>query len=210
LTNIYLIRHAQVEGNLKKTFQGRTDTPLTALGEEQARQLAARFAAIPLDAVYTSPLGRAIKTAEAVAAPHGLTPAQMPGLIEIDGGGLENMSFEELAGKYPEEFDIFNRRPHLFEGAAGSESIRSVYERMAETMKEIANRHPGGNVAVISHGCPIRCFSCLAGGGPIERLGEVEWSRNTGVSHVVYEDGSFLLHSSDDLSHIMSIKEGQL
>ncbi len=82
---LYLIRHCETKGNRVKTFQGRVDTDISEAGELQLRYLARRFADVPLCAVRTSPLLRAYRTAEAVAAPHGLVPEIDERLIEIGG-----------------------------------------------------------------------------------------------------------------------------
>lgn len=202
MTSIYLVRHAQAEGNLAKRFQGHTDTPLTPLGLEQARLVGERFSATSLDAVYTSPLTRTRQTAEAIAKAHGLTPIIEPGLIEIHGGGMEDLSFEELSQRYPVEFEQFDRYPHLFQGIDGGESVLSVYERMVATVGQIVKRHPEETVVLVTHGCAIRCYLCFARAFPLERLGETDWGGNTGVSHVTYHNGKVLLHRANDITHL--------
>lgn len=202
MTSIYLIRHAQAEGNLAQRFQGRTDTPLTDLGQKQAVAVAGRLSALPLDAVYTSPLTRAKQTAQAIAKFHHRVPIEMPGLIEIDGGPMEDRPFSEILAEYPKEFHQFDKEPHLFEGIEGGESIVSVYTRMVRAIGEIADRHPDETVAVVSHGCAIRCYLCFARAYPLEQLGSVEWGRNTGVTHVVYTGKKILLLRANDVSHL--------
>ena len=63
MTRLYLVRHAQAQGNVEKTFQGSIDAPLSALGMEQLERLAERFADMPFDVIYSSPLARAYQTA---------------------------------------------------------------------------------------------------------------------------------------------------
>ena len=86
VTTLYLVRHAEAEGNVREFFQGNTDTALTEKGRRQLDCLAERFRDVPLDAVYTSPFQRALQTAEAVNRHHGLPLHQEFALREINGG----------------------------------------------------------------------------------------------------------------------------
>ena len=202
MTTIYLIRHAQSEGNLGKCFQGQSDTALTPHGLAQAEALQARFREIPLHAVYASPLSRAVQTAQAVALPHNLTVNIEPGLIEMQGGKMENMPLATLLEEHGEQFTLFDQQPHLFVGLEGTERITSVYERVIKTMDEIIARHPGQTVAVVAHGLPIRCYTCHASAKTIEQLGGVRWAQNTGVFHITHQDGKLALLRENDLSHL--------
>lgn len=205
MTSIYLVRHAQTVGNAQQRFQGRTDTPLSPLGRKQAQYLARRFWALPLEAVYASPLLRTRQTAQAIAATRGLSLRLEEGLIEMDGGLLEDLTYREMAALYPEEVELFSNRMHEFGGAGGCERIVDVYERMRDTMESIARNHPGGTVAVVSHGIAIRCFLCFAKAFPLERIGEVDWGQNTGVSHITWHNGRFMLHRVNDVSHLPGV-----
>ena len=95
MTKIYLIRHCEAEGNLKRVFQGHTDNDITELGEKQLEFLSKRFADIHLDKVYSSPLIRAVKTAKAAAKNKGLNICISRGLIELNGGIVEDKPFKE-------------------------------------------------------------------------------------------------------------------
>ena len=202
MTNLYLARHAQSEGNLSGHFQGITDAPLTPLGLRQAAALGARLSSLPLDAVYASPLRRAAQTAGALAAPQKLDVITHPDLIEISGGVMENLHFSDLLARFPKEFVRFDQQPHLFEGIEGGESVVSVYKRMIKAMEAIAARHPGGNLAIVSHGCPIRCFLGFAKNLPLDQLGRIPWGKNTALSHITYENGRFSLRMENDIAHI--------
>ncbi|MGI6403747.1 MAG: histidine phosphatase family protein [Oscillospiraceae bacterium] len=204
MTSIYLVRHARSEGNEAGRFQGRTDTPLAPLGLEQAAYLAERFAALPLDAIYASPLQRARQTAAAIAACHNLEVQTEPDVIEIDLGDFENRTLEEVSQLYPQELQAFDVSPHLFTAPKEGESILDVYTRMVRGMGNIARRHPNQSVVVVSHGCAIRCYLSFAKAYPLERLGETEWGSNTGVSHIIYYQDKVSLHRINDVSHLPS------
>jgi len=202
MTSVYLIRHAQALGNVQRRFQGRVDQDLTDLGRAQARKAAKRMRAIPLAAVYSSPLKRAWETALSITASRKMEPVRCDGVIEIDGGAMENLLLDELQLHYPVEAGQFFGEPHNFMGVGGGESFSAVYDRMRDTILELVARHPDQNIAVVSHGAAIRCFMCYALGLPLERMAEVGWGGNTAVSHIIFNADCRQVYSLFDTSHL--------
>ena len=154
-TTLYLVRHAEAEGNWRRTFQGHSNSDVSEKGYRQLEYLARRFAEIPLDAVYSSPLKRAYETARAIDRAAGLPIVTDDDLMEINGGVFEGVPFAELPLRFPVEEARWDNEPWAFE-APGGESMRSVYERMRGAIGRIVRAHAGGTVAVASHGCAIR------------------------------------------------------
>ena len=104
VTTVYLVRHAQAEGNEKRLFQGHYNGAVSQMGWRQLEQLAEYAKTLPLEAVYSSPLTRAMETAKAVARYHdGLTVQVREGLIEINGGDWEGKPWDCFPTDYPEE-----------------------------------------------------------------------------------------------------------
>ena len=103
VTKIYLIRHAEAEGNVVPFFQGSIDTALTEKGEQQLEYLAERFRHVPLDAIYFSPYQRARLTAEAVNRYHNLNMIPEYDLRELNGGSWEGRRVFDLRDEYPEK-----------------------------------------------------------------------------------------------------------
>ncbi len=188
MTSLYLIRHAEAQGNVEKRFQGRIDSLLTETGKTQCQQLKQRMRAIPLSAVYASPLTRAFETAEAVASSRNKQPILCPEIIEVDGGAFENQRFEDLHFLYPEEFRQFVEQPDLFQGVGGGEPLIQVYNRMVEAIGNLVSAHQDQVIAAVSHGAAIRCYLCYAMNLPLKDLASVPWSPNTGVSHIMFDD----------------------
>ena len=91
MTRVFLIRHGATVLSKEDRFAGSTDVALSDEGWMQVRKLGVRLATEKISAVYCSDMHRAIHTAEAIAAPHGLTPIQRPGLREIGHGHWEGM-----------------------------------------------------------------------------------------------------------------------
>lgn len=207
VTTLYLVRHCEAIGNISRIFQGHIDEDISDNGARQLERLAERFRAIPLEVLYTSPLIRARKTAQAMNQGHGLPLQTDERLMEIHGGHWEGKPWDELPQLYPAEWEEWNHRPWGFSPEAG-EAMPHVYRRMALVLTEIANRNPGKVVGVASHGCAIRNALCWAKGWPIERLNEVEWCENTAVSILEFDEagaaaaGKIKIRLENDASHL--------
>lgn len=202
MTRIYLIRHAEAEGNVKRVFQGHIDADISVNGEKQLEKLSKRFAHVHLDALYASPLRRAYKTAQAVDFAQHLPIITLKGLMEINGGCWEGRPFRELPELFPQDNETWLKRPWDFAPQDG-EPMRQVYARMWETVSSIARKHPGKTVGVASHGCAIRNYLCRARGWPIERLNDISWCDNTAVSIIEYRnDGQVQITMENDASHL--------
>lgn len=187
MTRVILIRHCEAEGNVKKIFQGHTDAPITENGRRQLELLALRLRNTPIDVLYSSPLVRAYQTAEAVNQYHNLPILQDAGLIELNGGEWEGVPWMDLPEKFPEMEEIWWKSPYEFSPKEG-ESMREMYGRIWNTVIELVKANPGKTIAVTSHGCAIRNFLCRAEGWPIEQLNDMDWSDNTAVSIVDFDD----------------------
>ena len=102
MTEILLARHGETDWNSGRRVQGHTDIPLNAAGVEQARALAEQLAGEPLTAVFSSDLSRALDTARAVAAVHGLEVTVDPRLREKNFGTWEGLTDVEIAERFPD------------------------------------------------------------------------------------------------------------
>lgn len=187
MTTLYLIRHAEAEGNIERRFQGHYNGKISENGEKQLRYLKKRFRKIHLDAVYTSPLSRAVATAEAVNYYAELPLVLDAALMEICGGGFEGKKYAEIPKLFPEEWEHWDREPHKFK-APGGETMRQCYDRMKAIMHRILHGNMGNTVAVVSHGCTLRNYLCYLTDTPFECLDEVPWGDNTCVTRVDFDD----------------------
>lgn len=201
VTTLYVVRHAEAAGNRERFFQGHTDGMISDKGRKQLECLAKRFEEIKIDALYCSPLTRARETAQAVNRAHGLPINTDENLIEIDGGVWEGRPWTELPTLYPEQARLWMQQPWLFHPENG-EAMTHVRRRMAQAITDIAARHPGESVAVVSHGCAIRAMLSWAKGWPIERLNEVEWCDNTGICKLLVDGDSVTLEYENDCTHL--------
>lgn len=187
MMEIYMVRHCEAMGNVKRLFQGTSDFDISETGAKQLEYLKNRFKDIPLDKVYTSPLIRARKTAFAVIGDRDLEPIDEKGLIELDGGIVEGKPFVETFNSIPGLADTWDNHPEDF-APEGGEKMRDAYERIWNTVKKIATENPGKTVACTTHGGVTRCLLCRLLKGDITKLSEMPWSENTAVTLIRFDD----------------------
>ena len=202
VTKLYLVRHAEAEGNAEEFFQGNLDTALTEKGLRQLECLAERFRDIPLDALWFSPYQRTKLTAEAVNRYHNLPMQPDYELREINGGQWEGKPWAEIPALFPESYHQWTTHMAAFEAPSG-DAMCDVRNRMVAVMECIARENPGKTVAVVSHGCALRNFLCYVEFGDAKRLGDVGWADNSAVSLVEFDpESGWKLIFKNDSSHL--------
>jgi broad specificity phosphatase PhoE len=159
LTTILLARHGESDWNRVGRWQGHADRPLTDLGREQARVLAARLGEIDLDAIYSSDLERARDTAEIVAATKGLAVTAVPELREVDVGSWSGLTRAEAEQRFPEGFARWQAG---LEGWTDGETYDQLGDRVVRAVRRIGGDHPAGRVLVVAHGGSIRAVHAAA------------------------------------------------
>jgi len=151
MTRIVLVRHGQTEWNRVEHFRGHADVPLNEIGLAQAKAMARRVADEwrPV-AIYSSPLARAVKTAEAVAWHFGLSAQVHPGLIDIDYGQWQGLTPDEAKERWPEVVDAWYNAPHTAR-IPGGETLDELRARAERMVNELATRHQGQTIVLVSH-----------------------------------------------------------
>jgi phosphoserine phosphatase len=147
---IYLIRHGETDWNKMRRFQGRGDLPLNETGRKQVGALASALKDIPLTAIYTSPLTRALETARRIKVFHPSTPIfEDNGLVEMDLGEFDGMKARDWARQYPDFRKAWNENPASVR-IPGGESLKSVQDRAKKTLERITGIHPPDTTILIS------------------------------------------------------------
>ncbi len=206
MTEIYLIRHVQTEGNLFRVMQGHYDGAVTALGFRQVDMLAERFRDTPVDALYSSDLHRTRVTASALQRTRPLELHTDPRLREINVGPWERRFFGDLLYEQPALVETFLRHPSVWR-LDGAETFADVTARACAALEEIARAHDGQRVAVVSHGVTIRCLlSRVLGLSPDDAAGALPVAANTAVTHLFYENGRFRADYINDASHLEPLR----
>jgi len=201
MTTIYLIRHAEAEGNLYRIAHGHYDGLITDRGYRQIDALRRRFADIPIDAVYSSDLFRARTTAAAIYVPKHLPLHTDPALREVHLGVWEGHTWEELGRKYPQQMYNFNKQVDLWQ-VPESETAAQARDRELDALRRIVRDNPGKTVAVFSHGAVLRIVLAALQGIPLNEVGDTGHSDNTAVSLVKAEGDTFRVIYRDDNSHL--------
>lgn len=198
MTTLYLIRHAEAEGNVFRRLQGQYDSFITPNGMKQIAALAKRFDGVAVDAVYASDLTRTRTTAQAICVPKGLELHPEPRFREMHCGVWENLPFGYLDHVDPERNYAFSHRAREW-FVEESETFPVYTGRFLQALEEVARRHEGGSVAVFSHGMVMR--------GVMQRLffpdrDNLGHSENTAVTKLLWDGGSFRLEYLNDGSHL--------
>ena len=167
------MRHGETDWNRELRLQGNSDTMLNATGRAQALELARELAEVPLDAVYSSDLGRARETAEIVVAGRRLDVRLDPGLRERSFGSWEGLTRSEIAERFP---DLEHH---------DGETDDEVRTRVLAAVDRIVAAHPGEDVLVVSHGGALNALWHHAFGERIVRWG------NCAAYRVAIRDGEF-------------------
>lgn len=185
-TTVYLIRHAEAEGNVYRRCHGQYDSLLTPRAYEQLPCLAKRFEHVALDAIYSSDLFRARTTAGAIAGAKGMRVEIRPILREIDMGDWEDLTWAELPLFWPEEYANWRSRPWDAVPPHG-ESVICSGERMLNGVRDLVRERDGQTIAVVTHGSAIRGALTLAHGWKAEQMGEIGWGDNTCVAKLEFD-----------------------
>jgi broad specificity phosphatase PhoE len=149
MTELILVRHGQTAWNVVEVFRGRSDVDLDETGLKQAELLAEYLRECKIEAVYSSPLKRALKTARAIASRHKLEVITSQGLNDLKFGDWEGLPVTEVREKYAALFSEWMEKPHLVE-IPGGEGLDDVKLRVLALVNDIINRHKG-TVVLVSH-----------------------------------------------------------
>ncbi|SDH48055.1 histidine phosphatase family protein [Paraburkholderia phenazinium] len=205
-TQILFIRHGETDWNRIKRIQGHIDIPLATSGLEQAERLARRLADEAqqggrIDAVYSSDLQRAQQTAQPIAHVLGLPLNLREGLRERSYGAFQGYDRDEIAERYPDEYDHWQTRDAGFAPPEG-ESMRAFYHRVMDAITPIVSAHRGGRVACVAHGGVLDCVYRFARDLSLEVPRDYALL-NTSVNVVEFDGGGkATVKSWADVSHL--------
>ena len=195
-----LLRHGQTPMSVQKRYAGLSDVPLTEVGVQQAAAAGKRLASAGLTAIVTSPLARAVRTAEAVAAATGAPVEADEGFRETDFGAWDGLTFAEVGERWPAELTAWLADPDV--APPGGESFADVSTRVEGALRRVLVGHQGRTVLIVSHVTPIKTLVAAALLAPppalyrmhldVAALCQVDW----------YADGPAVLRSFNDTGHL--------
>jgi probable phosphoglycerate mutase len=200
-TRLVLVRHGATAHSAQWRFSGRNDLPLDAAGEQQAAALAARgFGSVT--AVVSSPLRRALQTAQAIAAPLGLAVETQDGLAEVDFGAWEGLTMAEARERDAAAVDEWLASADV--APPGGESFAALGRRVRAAREAVIAAHRGSVVVVVSHVTPIKTLVRFALDAPPVAMFRLMLD-TASVSIVDYfDDGNSAVRLVNDTSHLSS------
>jgi probable phosphoglycerate mutase len=198
MKRIYLIRHGETESNRKGIFRGRLDIPLSQVGKEQAKDLQCYFERIPIDAVYTSPLQRAVETAETVFPQHTLIKEEL--LNNLDLGDWSGREKKVIEAQFPQQWEAWIKSPESIT-FPGGERLDDVLKRSKMFFKKVI-ADEAETIAVISHRSVVKVLIAAALG--LEK--NYYWKfhlDNASVSQLYYDhERGFTLVKLNETHHL--------
>jgi len=197
---LILVRHGQTTCNVQNIWHGWDHCELTAEGQSQAESVAARLAGEPVAAVYSSDSRRAMQTAAAIAAPHGLQPIPELDLRERHAGAFEGLALPDIVRRHPtvwqeRDADLWGWTP------PDGETLHTVLDRSLAVVDRLVARHPHETVVVVSHMTTVRALLSHLGHVPLAETYTLPFP-STGVTIISIEDGESRLELLNDASHV--------
>ena len=182
---LYLVRHGETELNQKKCYYGHMDVGLSEKGVKQAKAIGAFFQNRSFDVVVSSPLIRAVKTAEYILGGREQKIVVDERLSEQNFGIFEGFTYEQLLERYPDEFQSWNQD---FSGyrIPGGESFSDVRDRIDNYLKELIGRD--GTMLLVAHKGTLGHFLASSLGLPLEGYWNFVFEQGS-YSCIDYEDG---------------------
>jgi broad specificity phosphatase PhoE len=203
----YLLRHGETEWNAENRFCGCTDVPLSEAGRGQARSVATRLKPIPFEALYSSPLERALETARVISESVGLQPVPDFRLVELDYGQWEGKTVAGIMESEPETFRAWDANPARF-APPGGESGLAAQQRVVSCLDSLAAKHPVGPVLVVFHKTVCRLAIChVLGMSPSEYRRRLVLN-NAALSIIQIQPFGWQLITFNDTSHLSGLGLG--
>ncbi|MSP38501.1 MAG: histidine phosphatase family protein [Deltaproteobacteria bacterium] len=199
-THIIIVRHGQTEWNVRGIRQGYLDSRLTDRGLAQAKALGQRLAREKFTALYSSDLGRAMQTAQEIANVTGHNIHTDARLRERHLGIFQGLSGEEIAAKYSEERRLMRSQGPGYVIPGGESMVQQV-ERNIGCLNELAAKHQGEQIVVVTHGGVVSGFFRHTLEISLEAPRRFEFV-NAGINVFAHEDGNWMLLTWGDVSHL--------
>jgi broad specificity phosphatase PhoE len=206
-TDLLLIRHAHTSSNCGSTalLSGRTDIPLSARGWHEVTLLSRSVRRTHVDAIYSSPLGRARDTASAFESDAALPVQLCPELQEIDCGLLDGLPLTEVKRRLPRHWAANLRQDDDRFRWPGGETYREFRARTLSAIRRLAQAHRGQTIAIVTHAGVISQII-----GALEGLSPAAWEQfrpgNTGITRLTWHCGSATGLAFDDRTHLSPLQ----
>jgi len=202
-----LVRHGETEWNVTNIFRGRIDIELSQTGMKQAELLAEYLSDTKVDAIYSSPLKRALQTAEAIARYHRLSVEIAPALLDFNFERWQGLSRQEVRDKYKALYAEWLENPHQVQIPDG-ENLDNVRKRALGVVESIIAKHEGTAI-LVSHRVVNKVLICALLGLDNSHFWNIAQD-TCGITLFTYENNRFVLAKHNDTSFLASLQKARL
>ena len=200
MTELILVRHGRTAWNKEPRFRGQADIPLDEADMAQARATAERLSEYPVAAVYSSPLIRAMATAQPIAQKQGIKVQPHNGLIDINFGKLQGLPPQQVREQDADLLDSWLKTPHKVTFPDG-ESLNDVRDRFTNALNELTARHANETVVLLSHMVALKVALCVVLGLDNSHFWQI--AQNTCAINIVSaENGNYIIKLINDTCHL--------
>jgi len=207
MTEIILVRHGETEWNVEEIFRGRIDIELNETGIKQAELLAEYLSNVKIEAIYSSPLKRALKTAEMIANYHQLEVEIALGLIDFNYGKWQGLPHQEVRDKYKRLYTEWINSPDQVT-IPGGESLNDVRKRAIGVVDEVIAKYKG-TVVLVSHRVVNKVLICALLGLDNSHFWNIRQD-TCGITTFTYENGRFILTEHNITSYLKPLHKAPL
>ena len=207
MTQIIIARHGETEWNASEIFRGRRDIGLNETGIEQAELLGNYLIDLRIEAIYSSPLKRALDTARSVAKHHSLNVNVNPGLMDFNYGAWEGLTHQAVKDKYRELYTRWLKEPHLVKIPEGG-NLDEVRERAKSLLDRVVSKH-SGLVVLVSHRVVSKVMICSMLGLENSHFWDIKQDLG-GITVFEHESDRYKLIKHNDTSYLNQIQKHTL
>jgi broad specificity phosphatase PhoE len=207
MTKLILARHGETAWNVEKLYRGRTDVNLDEVGVKQAELLGKYLSNWELEAIYSSPLKRALDTANIIARYQKVSVYIAEGLIDFDYGEWQSLPEQEAKRLYPTLHNEWHTNPHKVR-MPGGESLEDARKRATEVINEVLSKYQG-SVVLVSHRVVNKVLICSLLGLDNSHFWDITQDVG-GITIFNYVDGRFILTRHNDISYLRELQKSVL
>jgi len=207
---LYLLRHGQTEWNSTGVFRGRKDIPLSEEGKVQAELSARALKDAGIKKIYSSPLKRALETAEAVSKIIGIEPVVLEGLTDLNFGLWEGQTLEWVKQNYKDEYYMYRNHPENC-SIPGGESLPECFNRVAKLIENILSKNDIEKlpVLIVTHRVILKMAFLWVLSLPLSRFWHFQLD-TCSITSFKIRDGMNILTRFNDTCHLENLRFGKI
>jgi len=203
MSKLILARHGETVWNIEKIYRGRADINLNEMGIRQAELLGKYLSNWGLEAIYSSPLRRALDTANIIARYQKISVHIAEGIIDLDYGEWQSLPEQEAKRRYPTLHNEWHNNPHKVK-MPGGESLEDVRKRAIKVVSDVLARYQG-SVVLVSHRVVNKVLICSLLGLDNSYFWNIKQDVG-GITIFDYVDERFVLTKHNDTAHLRELQ----